>query len=161
MTIFLMYSKGMSTLASSRVMFSNLLLVERINSEINIYCKEVLENIAYAINQGWARQCFFEIDRIPDIRAFFTGYPAVYRIPDFNTIRPESSFSFLSIFRDNFFSRKTKKLSGGIQDIRLDTGYPAGYRISDFHNINFPARSGQPKHTIWHNPKMYCFVLKE
>ena len=45
-----MYSKGMSTLASSRVMFSNLLLVESINSEINVYYKEVLENIAYAIN---------------------------------------------------------------------------------------------------------------
>ena len=76
MTIFLMYSKGMSTLASSRVMFSNLLLVKRINSDINIYCKKVLK---ISLHMQFIRDgldSFFSIfNRIPDIRIFFTGYP--------------------------------------------------------------------------------------
>ena len=134
MTIFLMYSKGMSTLASSRVMFSNLLLVKRINSEINIYCKKVLKiSLHMQFIRDGLDSFFSNFNRIPDIRIFF--YRISDRIPDFTTIRPDSSFDFLSIFPDDFFLSEIKNT------IRRDTGYPAGNRISGFQNINFSAGS--------------------
>ena len=155
MTIFLMYSKGMSTLASSRVMFSNLLLVKRINSEINIYCKKVLKISLHMNLFGIGQIVFFsQILTGYRISGFFLPDIRLDRIPDFTTIRPDSSFDFLSIFPDDFFLSEIKNT------IRRDTGYPAGNRISGFQNINFSAGSRQSKITIRHNPKIYCFVLK-
>ena len=140
MTIFLMYSKGMSTLASSTVMFSNLLLVKRINSKINIYCKKVLKiSLHMKFIRDGLDNFFSNFNRIPDIRIFFTGYPTGY------PILPLSGRIVLLIFSiffpTIFFYRKLKTLSGGIPDIRPDTGYPAGNRISGFQNINFSAGS--------------------
>ena len=116
-----MYSKGMSTLASSRVMFSNLLLVKRINSEIDIYCKKV---IAYEFIWDWLDSFFSQILTGYRISGFFLPDIRLDRIPDFNTIRSDSFFDFLSIFPDDFFLSEIKNT------IRRDTGYPAGYRIS-------------------------------
>ena len=125
MTIFLMYSQGDVDVGVLQGDVLEPALSEK-NQFRNWYIlQESLENfIAYEFIWDWLDSFFSQILTGYWISGFFLPDIRLDRIPDFTTIRPDSSFDFLSIFPDDFFLSEIKNT------IRRDTGYPAGYRIS-------------------------------